>query len=73
MHLTASPDVPDRGRRRGRDGSAGRVDSLYKERYGSRTLTFDTGVTAIAEIADAIARGCSRRSILDRLSSATVQ
>ena len=31
-----------------------RIDALYKQRSGPRALTFDTGVTGIDEIADAI-------------------
>jgi predicted kinase len=56
VQLTAPPPVLEaRAQQAGRDAAtAARIAGLYKQRYGSRSLSFDTGTTAGAEIADAI-------------------
>lgn len=56
VRLTAGGDVLSaRAHDTGRDAELpARIDALYKQRYGSRALTFDTGVTGIHGIADVI-------------------
>ena len=56
VQLTAAqPVLESRAALAGRDAaSAGRIAGLYKQRSGSRSLSFDTGATGVVEIADVI-------------------
>jgi chloramphenicol 3-O-phosphotransferase len=56
VHLTAGDAVlAARAVAAGRDaGVTGRIAAQYKQRYGSRSLSFDTEAAAAGEIADAI-------------------
>ena len=56
VRLTAHEAVlAARASQAGRDAAAtARIDALYKVRYGSRSLSFDTGTTGVGQIADVI-------------------
>lgn len=56
VHLTASDAALEaRARAGGRDaGAALRIDTLYRQHYGSRALTFDTSTDTASDIAGAI-------------------
>jgi chloramphenicol 3-O-phosphotransferase len=56
VQLSVAPEVlAQRAQQAGRDGGASsRIGELYRARYGSRALSFDTGTTGVREIADAI-------------------